>query len=128
MKRITILLLLLLTTASCQRATVFYHPESIGITSVTEEGDTLKVQFAVAERAKFYDCPEVRVEKSKDRINLWFVRKSQSDVKKPVSQLVFANPERLPVYVSNGKQSVCIWPEAAPVAAARQPRPTPPTR
>ncbi len=110
MKKIAAILLLLATMASCQARTVFYHPESITVTSLQEEATSLKMRFNVVERGKFYDCPEVRVEKTEDRIDLLFVRKPVGEVKTPISSLTVGNPERLPVYVSNRKESIRIWP------------------
>lgn len=109
-KQAAILLLLLLTAASCQPRTTFYHPESVTLTSVEEKGTALRIDFAVAERGKWYDCPEVRVEKSDGRINLLFIRKPYDEVTSPVSSLTVANPDHLPVYVSNGENSIRIWP------------------
>jgi hypothetical protein len=60
----------------------------------------------VIERGKMYDCPEVSVEKSKDRIDLWFVRQPVGYVTEPVSRVTVANPERLPVYISNGERAI----------------------
>ena len=88
-----------------------YHPKSITITSLTEDGVMLSVCFDLVERGKKFDCPDVKIDRSKDRVDLLFVRKPVFDVKTSMSSLVVSNPERLPVYVSNGRDAIRIWPK-----------------
>jgi hypothetical protein len=87
-----------------------YQPKAITITSLTQDGAALTVCFDVVERGKMFDCPEVKIDRYKDRIDLRFVRKSIINEKTSMSSIAVSNPERLPVYVSNGRDAIRVWP------------------